>query len=354
MSAPSVQVYGLANAAGLRLAITNLGATWMSCSLPLGAGQRRELLLGCARPADYLRQPHYLGATIGRFSNRIRNARFQLDGREHRLQANQGPHQLHGGADGFHRRIWRLIEHSPTRLRLGLQSPDGDQGYPGELDAEAHFELDQELAMTLRLSARCSASCPVGLTQHAYFNLDGEPDDPAAPRSSCLDHQLQLHAAHWLPLDADGLPSGGWAAVGGSGMDFRRPRRLRDAISADAELMARRGLDHCFRLPPDLPGLLRPAAQLLAGDGRVALRLSTDQPALQVYSGNHLAGAPARHGADYPAHAGIALEPQWPTDCINHSPQPEDEPVWPDGVLRPGQVWQSQIHYRFEVFGERR
>ena len=309
-----VQTHALHNAAGLQVQLSTLGATWLSCSVPMGAGQRRELLLGCADAAAYLQQPHYIGATVGRFTNRIRDARFVLDGRSVHLVSNNGPHQLHGGPDGFHRRVWRVLAHAPRLLRLDLH-----------------------------LQATTSAPCPVGLTQHAYFNLDG---DQGGSTPSCRAHRLQVQAHQWLPLDGQGLPLGELANVAGTGLELRQPRRLQDAIESDATLRASLGIDHSLSLaPPARRGAL-PAAVLQASDGRVRLQLSTDQPALQVYTGNYLAGASARDGGAYVRHAGIALEPQCLHDSVNH---PVDPPAWPDCILRPGQVWRSFTRYAFDV-----
>lgn len=338
-----VQTHALHNAAGLQVQLSTLGATWLSCSVPMGAGQRRELLLGCADAAAYLQQPHYIGATVGRFTNRIRDARFVLHGRSVHPVANNGPHQLHGGPDGFHRRVWRVLAHTSRLLRLGLHSPDGDQGFPGAVDVQAEFTLGEGLSLDLHLQATTSAPCPVGLTQHAYFNLDG---DQGGSTPSCLAHRLQVQAHQWLPLDGQGLPLGELANVAGTGLELRQPRRLQDAIESDATLRASQGIDHSLSLaPPARRGAL-PAAVLQASDGRVRLQLSTDQPALQVYTGNYLAGASARDGGAYVRHAGIALEPQCLPDSVKH---PVDPPAWPDCILRPGQVWRSFTRYAFDV-----
>jgi aldose 1-epimerase len=344
---PAVAVFDLNNEAGLRVRVTNLGATWMACSVPIASmaatGQRRELLLGYADPATYLAQPHYLGATVGRFTNRIRQGRFTVDGQPVQLLVNNGQNQLHGGPDGFHRRVWTVLHHSAHSLRLGLHSPDGDQGFPGAVQAQAEFVLGLDLSIEVRFEATTTAPCPVRLTQHAYFNLDG---DRNGDTPSCLDHQLQLRASHWLPVDGECLPQAELKPVEGTGFDLRQPRRLRDAISSDPVLMSHRGFDHSLSLDAAARSGTAPAAELLSGDGRVRLQITTDQPALQVYSGQALAGVRTRDGGAYCAHAGIALEPQVPPDCMNHAVQP---PLWPDCVLRPGQVWRSVTRYAFSV-----
>ncbi len=338
-----VQTIALSNAAGLQVQFSTLSATWLSCSVPMGGLGRRELLLGCADATTYLQQPHYIGATVGRFTNRLRDARFLLDGRSVQLVANNGAHQLHGGPDGFHRRVWQVLAQTPRQLRLGLHSPDGDQGFPGAVDVQATFTLGEGLSLDLRLQATTSAPCPVCLTQHAYFNLDG---DQGGSTPSCLNHRLQVQARHWLPVDGQGLPLGELADVAGTGLDLRQPRCLADAIESDAALHASQGMDHSLSLAPRARRGAVPAAVLHASDGRVRLQLSTDQPALQVYTGNHLSGAPARDGRPYVRHAGIALEPQFLPDSPNH---PVDPPAWPDCILRPGQVWRSLTRYTIQT-----
>nr|WP_269840400.1 galactose-1-epimerase [Paucibacter sp. M5-1]MCZ7883054.1 galactose-1-epimerase [Paucibacter sp. M5-1] len=224
------QVFSLSNAAGLRIAVMDYGATWLSCTLPLPDGGRRELLLGCADLAEYQRQTYYLGATIGRFTNRIRDARFELDGREVQLLPNVGTHQLHGGPDSFDRRVWQPKLHEERRLLLSLVSPDGDQGYPGELQAHVSYELGDDLSMTICFEARCSAPCPVGLTHHAYFNLDG---DRGGDTGSALRQRLRVAADQWLPVDGQMQPAAELAPVEGTGFDLREGRSLFETIAAD-------------------------------------------------------------------------------------------------------------------------
>lgn len=334
------RVLALANSAGLRLQVMDRGATWLTCSLPLPDGSRRELLLGCASLADYQRQGAYLGATVGRYANRIAQARFMLEGRAVPLLANEGPHQLHGGPDGFDKRPWQVEAHDPLRLVLTLTSPDGDQGFPGELHARVSYLLGDDLSLEIRFEATTSRACPVNLTHHAYFNLDGEA---GAHTGSCLQHTLQVAAEGWWPVDGGLIPLGATEPVAGSGFDLRTPRPLAQAIASDTVLQASHGFDHCLRLDAGCADLGTPAAELVSADGRVRMLLATDQPALQVYSGQGLAGTPARDGGVYGPHAGIALEPQFAPDSPNHAASDD----WPDCVLQPGQRYLRRSVLRF-------
>ena len=324
---PAPVVYTLGTAGGLQIQVGELGARWLSCRVPMPAGQSREVLLGHPTPADHAHEPGYFGAIVGRYANRLAGAGFMLDGRHHALLANEGAHQLHGGPEGFDRRTWTVVDHGALHLRLALHSPAGDQGYPGALDAEVEYRLDPDRpALTLRFGARVSAPCPVSLTSHPYFNLDGDA-------ASILEHRLQLAAAAMLPVRAGMIPTGDLAAVDGTPFDLRQPRRLADALGqGEQQRLAGGGYDHCFALDPAAARGEQAAAALVSGDGRLGMQLSTNYPGLQVYSGNHVQHSRGRDGRPFARHAGIALEPQFFPDAPNH-------PVWREQgcILRPGQ-----------------
>ena len=328
------RLFTLENTAGLRIQVMNHGATWVSCSVPLPDGSRREVLLGCASLADYQRQTAYLGATIGRYANRIGQARFVLDGQPHQLTANEGRNQLHGGPAGFDRRVWQLESHTPVELVMSLVSEEGDQGFPGRMTSTVRYALGDDLSVHIGFEATVTAPCPVNMTNHAYFNLDGDAAD-----GDCRGHKLRIAAQEFLPVDAGCIPSGERRAVAGTGFDFRQPRAVGEALMRDEQQQLTRGYDHSYWLDAACADGSRPAAEVEAGDGRVSLQLYTRLPGLQFYSGNYLAGTPARQG-EYVQHAGLALEPQFSPDSPNH-------PEWPDCVLRPGQRYEQALHYRF-------
>lgn len=321
----ALDVFTLTSADGLRIGVTNAGAAWTSCHVPVH-GAAREVLLGYQALADYLMQPGYLGAIVGRYANRIAGASFELDGQRFALQANEGEHQLHGGAGGFHRKLWDVVAHTEDRLELALLSPDGDQGFPGELSVRAVYRVEPPLTVSVTLEATTTATTLCNLSSHAYFNLDGG--------GSIAGHRLQIEADRYLPVRADLIPTGEQAGVSNTPFDFRAPRRIGEALDALAATGVRpTSHDHCW---------LAGNATLQSGDGRLTLDLRSNQPGLQFYAGEFLHRTPDRHGRPYAAHAGLALEPQALPDSPHH-------PEWPqrDAVLRPGQTYRHQITYRF-------
>ena len=338
MSPDPHSVFTLGTPGGLQIQVSPFGARWLSCLVPLGDGTRREAILGHATAAEHAHEPGFFGAVVGRYANRIDGAAFTLDGRTHRLAANEGANQLHGGPDGFDRRAWRVVEHGPTQLRLALHSPDGDQGYPGALDAEVAYRLDPATcSLTLQFSARSTAPCPVSLTSHPYFNLDGDG-------TAVLDHTLQVAAHHVLPVRADMIPTGELAPVAGTAFDLREPRRIGDGLGQHDQMRTPGGYDHCYALDADAAEGACAAAALTARDGRLAMRLFTNYPGLQVCSGNHVHQARGRDGQHFARHAGIALEPQFFPDAPNH-------PAWREQgcIVRPGQPLTRWMRVSFDA-----
>lgn len=324
----------LRNAAGMTVTFMDWGATWLSAVLPLKSGEQRELLLGCQTPQDYLHQGAYLGATVGRYANRIAHASLNIDGKPHPLIANQGEHQLHGGPNGFHARRWQIVKQDEQQVSYQLHSPDGDQGFPGNLDVTLTYRLTADHRLEIEYQAQTDRACPVNLTNHAYFNLDSAGHDARQQR-------LQLFADRYLPVDGDGIPSAGLTAVAGTGMDFRQPKTLQQDLLRDRDQQRVKGYDHAYLLHDTCHGLASPAAHLWSADGKVAMTVFTTAPALQLYSGNYLGGTPARDGSSYQNYAGVALESEFLPDSPNHPEWPQ-----PDCWLQPGQRYQSATHYQ--------
>ena len=204
----------LRNKAGMTVTVADWGATLLSAEVPLADGSLRRPLLGCAKLEDYARQAAFLGASVGRYANRIAHAHLPYPDGDRQLVANQGANQLHGGKIGFDKQRWSILEHSLRHVRFLLNSPDGDQGFPGNLDIEVTYTLDDDNALSVRMRARSDRLTPVNLTNHAYFNLDGVNGD-------IRDHRLQLQATQMLPIDGAGIPLGDIAAVAGSSFDFQ-------------------------------------------------------------------------------------------------------------------------------------
>ena len=307
----------LANAAGLELRLLRQGASWVGCRVPLRDGSQREVLLSLGTLAQHRANRAYVRATVGRWANRIAGAVLQRDGRTWPLTTEPGQaHQLHGGPGGFHQRDWVVQELDDRHATFGLHSPDADQGFPGALDVTVRYAVGADLSVELVFDAALHGdqACPVSLTNHAYFQLDGRPSD-------VRQQSLRVAASHYLPVDASGLPLGGPATVESTRFNFQHERRIDDA------------LDQGF--------LLQGGASLRSSDGRVTLHLSTSMPSLQVYSGEFL---PEGTDGLHPRFSAIALEPGWLPDSPRHAEWPQ-----PDCWLMPGSRWQHRIGYRFEV-----
>jgi len=322
----------LRNAGGMVVTFMDWGATWLSARVPMKDGSVREALLGCATPSDYLNQTAYLGATVGRYANRIASAAISHQGESWQLMANQGSHQLHGGPDGFNSRRWQIVRQACQEVEYQLHSPDGDQGYPGNLTVTLLYRLEDDNTLSIHYHATVDKACPVNLTNHAYFNLDAEHAD-------ARHHRLRLHADYYLPVDSEGIPNSELTDVTDTGFDFREAKSVARDFLLDSDQRAVKGYDHAFLL--NSTDRDAPNAELWSADGRLKLSVFTTAPALQLYSGNYLEGTPAREQGVYTAFQGIALESEFLPDSPNHAEWPQ-----PDCWLQPGESYQSVTRYR--------
>ncbi len=319
--------------------ILPLGATLQSLTVPDRDGTPGDVVLGYDDVQSYRTRPAWFGVTAGRYANRIAGGRFTLDGREYRLETNNGPNHLHGGEDGFDKRLWDVTDVSAdaghARVTLALVSPDGDGGYPGTLRATATYTLGPD-ALTIDYRAVSDAPTIVNLTNHAFFDLGG--------RGDALAQELTLNAAAFLPVDATSIPTGERRAVAGTAFDFGAPHAIGDRVrdGRDPQLVIGHGYDHNF-IVDGAPGTLRPAAVLRdPASGRV-MRVAITAPGLQLYAGNFLDGSqPGKDGRLYRQGDGICLEPQAFPDSPNR-------PDFPSARLDPDQMWQSVTEYRFDV-----
>jgi aldose 1-epimerase len=318
---------------GIALSISERGATWMSCDLPLPGAHRRDVILRRAATDEQ----SFLGSTIGRYANRIASGRIHRQGREWQLALKPGSrHHLHGGPGGFHSRTWQVEHASATQARFTLFSPHGDQGYPGDLNVQVTYRLVDAMTIDMHAQAVCTEPTPLALTNHAYFNLDGAAGDVRR-------HSLQVHASRYAPVDAELIPPGPLADVDGTSFDFRRARTIARDWLADGQQKQAGGYDHAFLLDASAAPIERAAARLVSGDGRLAMSIATSLPALQFYSGQYLAGTPAPGGGTYEPCSAVALEPGFLPDSPNH-------PEWPQPScwLLPGQTYEHSIRYSFE------
>lgn len=326
-----VRTHRVGRAPGVVLDVMDLGATIRRLEVTGGDGLRRNVALGHGSAQEYVEGRHYLGAVVGRYANRIAQGRFVLDGAPVRVSVNDRGNHLHGGVDGFHRRVWTVTEAGEQHVELSLVSPDGDQGFPGALSVAARYEVDAD-TVSLLLAATCDAVTIVNLTSHVYLNLDGE--------GACTidDHVLTVQADSFLPVDATGIPLGEAEPVDGTPFDLRQPTRLAAAErSAHPQLSLAPGFDHTWVL--DRGG--EPAATLVSPQARLRVDLFSNQPGLQVYTGGGLAGVgTSTTGAGHVARAGVALEPQKFPDSPN-------QPTFPSAVLHPGEVYSHRLNWRF-------
>ncbi len=327
-----VTAYTLAaDARGIELTVLDLGATVARLRMPLRDNDFVDVVLGLATARDYAAPTNpYLGATVGRYANRIADATFTLDGVRHDLAANEGTTCLHGGPGGFHSRQWSLAASDDTSLELRLVSADGDQGFPGEVTAGVRYSVTAD-SVTIEHVAVTSAPTVVSLTNHAYLNLAGE--------GTVDEHRLTVAADGYLPVDARSIPLGHVEPVEGTPFDLRRGAVVGERVAADhPQVRLAGGIDHAF--VPSGDGL-RPVARLEHPPTGRSLEVSTTQPSVQVYTGQQLDGSLVdRSGRVLEPRSGLALECQAYPDAPN-------QPAFPSAVLRPDEAYRASTVWRF-------
>ena len=317
----------------LRAHITDYAGVLVSLEAPDRDGARQHVVLGFDEIAGYLDNRGSFGALLGRNANRIADGRMVIDGQTYELSKNENGSTLHGGVEGFGKRFWSVTEHDGQRLTLALVSPDGDQGFPGEVAAEATWRLDGA-DLSLDFIASTTKPTPLSLSAHPYFNLDGPPS------RDCLDHEVEIFADAYLPTDHRQIPTGELAAVADTPFDFRSRRPVGERIREPAaQLRYGRGYDHYFVLPQDASGALRLAARIYSPRSGRRLEILTTQPGTQFYTGNNLDGSAPGRGGLYRQSAGFAFEPQG-------FPNAPNQPNFPSTILRPGETYRQQIVYR--------
>ncbi len=299
------------SAGDVDVAVLTYGGTLASLRGPDAAGDVADVVLGFDSLEGWLQDPQFFGSVVGRYANRIRNGRFTLDGVPRQVARNRGAHCLHGGAAGFDKAVWSALpfeRQDAVGVTLTHHSPDGDEGFPGALDATVTYALDSEGRLIIDYEAATDSPTVVNLSNHAYFNLAGS--------GTILDHVVTLHAAQYLPVDVETIPTGQVAGVEGTPMDFRHPHAVGGRIGAAFEQLHRAGgYDHCW-VVDGRPGTARPCAEVVAGGRKLAV--ATTQPGVQLYSGNGIRPRTGRGGVRYGAHSGLCLETQHFPDSPNH------------------------------------
>ncbi|MGZ3640801.1 MAG: aldose epimerase family protein [Candidatus Limnocylindrales bacterium] len=329
----------LRNRHGLSVRLTNHGARLLSMWVPDRDGHLGDVVLGFDDIEGYEAHPEvYFGATIGRVANRIANGRFTLDGTTYELARNDPPNHLHGGsARSFDKVIWEP-ETAPSSgggpVTFRLVSPDLEEGYPGTLTVSVSYELTDGNELRVEYEALTDKPTPVNLTNHSYWDLSG------AGNEGVLGHELWVNASYWTPVARGLIPTGEVAPTDGTALDFRAPHLIGDRLAGLVATPAR-GYDHNLVL--DRSGAEPSLVARLShpGSGRV-LELLTTEPALQVYSGNLLAGLVGKRRCQYDAHAGLCLEPQRFPDAVNHD-------AFPSVIVHPGRPYRQTSIYRFST-----
>ncbi|HEX8641870.1 MAG TPA: aldose epimerase family protein [Allosphingosinicella sp.] len=337
----------LSNRAGLTARIISYGAAIQSLLVPDRRGQTADVALGYSRLDEYLAGIEYFGATVGRVANRIARGRFTLDGTEYQVPVNNGANSLHGGTTGFDKVLWEIAElrdgEAPS-VTLRYVAQDGDQGYPGVLDATATYALDAATnVLAVEYRATADAVTIVNLSNHAYWNLAGEGSAAGA-----MDHLLTIPAHHFTPTDAGAIPTGEFRPVEGSAFDFRAPTaigaRVRDA--SDEQIRFGKGYDHNWAIARAPSSEVRLLARLEEPRVGRVLEIHSNQPGLQFYSGNFLdGGSVGKSGRLYRQGDGVALEPQMFPDTPNR-------PEFGSVRLAPGETYRNLIEFRFSTTGE--
>ena len=330
-------LYTIQNGSGAFVRLSSVGAGIVSIAVPDKDGKLADVVLGYPDAASYFADGPCAGKCPGRYANRIAKGKFTLDGVEYTLPINNGPNHLHGGPQGFQNQVWdsRIAEDSVEFMYF---AEDGEAGYPGNVKVVARYEWGDDNALKLYLTARSDQATVINLTNHAYFNLNGEGN------GDILGHELKLNASVYLPTDETLIPLGEPDPVAGTPMDFQEFKKIGAEIKDDfPALKYGKGYDNCWMINGYEPGQLQSAAKLYSPQSGRLLEVLTTQPAVQVYTGNWLAGCPmGKCGRSYFDYEGVAIECQ-------HCPDSPNKPEYPTTVLRPEDTFEEAIIWQFSV-----
>jgi aldose 1-epimerase len=333
----TVERFTLRNANGVEVVLSSLGAAIHSIRTPDRAGVSADVVLGFDTLDEWVRNPPFFGVVVGRYANRIAGGRFSLEGNTYTLATNNAPNHLHGGIRGFDKVVWTAVPvemPSGAAVRFTYFSKDGEEGYPGNMNASVLYTLGADNTLRLDYAATTDKATVVNLSNHAYFNLTGS--------GTILQHELEINADRFTPVTATLIPTGEMVPVEGTPFDFRTPTPIGARIAADHEqIKIGGGYDHNFVLN-GTPGQLRLAARAVDPSSGRTLEVRTTEPGVQLYSANFGEPIPGRGGSVYQRHAGFCLETQ-------HFPDSPNQPSFPTTTLRPGQTFASTTVFTFGV-----
>ena len=317
---------------GLEMTVCNYGAKILNLLVPNQNGEKVDVLLGFSSIEEWQTLEPSFNAVIGRFANRIKGGRFTIDGQNYQLPINCEGNTLHGGSQGFQQQIWDIVGQSAYSVSMHYRSIDGEQGFPGTVDVYVTYQITKDNALRITYEAKTSAPTVINLTQHAYFNLEGEQAE------SIREHILQINADAFTEMDDTNCPTGKILSVEDTAMDFRQPTRIGDRI--DHDCFARtRGIDANWVISRPLSDHRLSLAATLSAAERT-MQVFTTQPGLQVYTANFVENNIGKSGTIYHPHNAVCLETQNFPDAPNH-------PSFPSAILRPGEIYFSQTEYRF-------
>ena len=333
----STALFVLNNNNGMEVCVTNFGARIVSVLVPDRDGIMRDVVLGFDNIKDYQNVKSDFGASIGRYANRINQGRITIDGETIQLPQNNYGHCLHGGPNGWQYKVYKPVEVTRNSISFSLFSPDGDENFPGNVNAKVSYTLTDNNAIRIQYSATADAKTVINMTNHSYFNLSGNPSNPA------IDHVLYLNATNFTPVDSTFMTTGEIAVVEGTPMDFTTPKAIgQDIENPYQQLRNGKGYDHNWVL--DTKGNVNElAAKLSCPSTGIAVEVYTNEPGIQIYTGNFLKGnIVGKNGVAYPCRASVCLETQ-------HFPDSPNKPQWPSVLLEPGQKYYSECIYKFVV-----
>lgn len=334
----TAEIYTLKNSSGMEVGVTNFGGRITSILVPDRNGDMQDVVLGFDTVANYYPEncDNNFGAAIGRYGNRIDKGRMVIDGDTIQLPQNNFGHCLHGGPTGWHYQLFTVDAVTDSSIVLSLDSPDGDNGFPGNVHATVSYTLRHDNSLAIAYSATTDKKTVVNMTNHSYFNLSGKPETPIT------DHILYINADGYTPIDSTFMTYGVISPVAGTPMDFTTPHAIGDSIAADFEQLHNGdGYDHNYVL--NTTDISQTAARLTSPESGITLEVYTDEPGIQVYSGNFLDGTvTGKGGIVYNKRTAICLETQ-------HYPNTPNTPQWPPVILEPGQTYKSNTIWKFSV-----